>query len=92
NHMALTSTTLASAMAASDTVAVVTSATGFAAGNVVQIDGEWMVVDRSYVSGVNIPVFRRGDQGTRVVAHNALAVVVTGLSTDLVANSSANDT
>lgn len=75
--MALTRTTLASAMLATDQFISVTSATGFAAKQLVKVDDEYMVVSPDYVSGTFIPVFRRGDQGSKVVAHNALAEVVT---------------
>lgn len=81
--MALTTTTLAGSCTANDLQITVTSATGFLAGNVVKIDDEWMLVDRSYVSGTSIPVFRRGDRASVVSAHNALAVVVTGLTSEV---------
>lgn len=89
--MAITGTTLASAMTASDLIANVTSATGFAAGQWIKFDGEYAVIDRSYVSGTAIPIFRRGDQGTQVVAHNALAATATGLFSDLAVVSAGND-
>src|SRR4051812_20162058 len=85
NNMALTQTTGASAFSATDQFLNVTSATGFAAGNFVRVDSEFMLVSPSYVSGTMIPVHRRGDQGSRVVAHNALAIVVTGLNSDIAA-------
>lgn len=81
--MALTRTTLSAAVTVNDLVFPVTSATGFAAGQFVLVDNEFSIIDRSYSSGTNIPVYRRGDQGTRVVAHNALAEVVTGNMSDL---------
>lgn len=90
--MAITGTTLAGAVTSDALVLVVTSATGFAAGNFVKIDGEYMTIDRSYVSGTNIPVFRRGDNGSAQVAHAALAITTTGLWSDLAANPSANIT
>lgn len=67
--MALTRTTLAAAVAdQNDTTISVTSATGFAAGYLVRVDMEWMVIQSSYVSGTIIPV-RRGQLGTKSVAH-----------------------
>lgn len=82
--MALTAaTTIAAAMSATDLAVTVTSATGIAAGNFLRIDNEFMIVDRSYSSGTRIPVYRRGDQGSRVVAHQALAPVSSGLFSDL---------
>lgn len=79
--MAFTTTTLASAMAAGDTAMVVTSATGFAAGNKVLIDQEMFQVVNSYVSGTTIPVIR-GQEGTAATAHAASANVTTGLGSD----------
>lgn len=81
--MALTSpTTIAAAMAVTDLAVTVTSATGLAAGNFLRIDNEFMIIDRSYVSGTRVPVYRRGDQGSRVVAHQALAPCISGLFSD----------
>lgn len=79
--MALTTTTLASAYAITDAGLVVTSATGFAAGNVVQIDQEMFLVNKNYVSGTTIPVIG-GQGGTAHVAHVAKANVTTGLASD----------
>lgn len=70
-------------MALNDLAVSVTSATGFVAGNFLKIDDEYMLIDRSYVSGTMIPVFRRGDRGSTVAAHNALAITATGLSSDM---------
>lgn len=82
--MALTTpTTLAAAMAAGDLACTVTSASGLAAGQFLRIDKEFMIIDRSYVSGTRVPVYRRGDQGSRQVAHQVLAPVVSGLFSDL---------
>ncbi len=81
--MAITKSTIASAMTANDLIVNLTSASGVAAGNFLKIDSEYMVVDRSYVSGTAVPVFRRGDQGSAQVAHNALAVCSNGLFSDL---------
>lgn len=79
--MALTSTTLASACGANDMQIRVTSATGFAAGNVIRIDNEVML-QTAAASGTYIPV-RRGLDGSAQVAHGILAAVATGLNTDL---------
>lgn len=79
--MSLTTTTLASAAAASDTSLTVSSATGFAAGNRIVVDGENFTVTNSYVSGTSIPVLR-GQNGTVVSAHVASANVTTGLASD----------
>ena len=79
--MAQTYTTISAAVTASDQIIPVTSATGFTAGNYLRIDNEFMVVVS--VSGTNITVNLRGDQGSGAVAHNILAVADTGLSSDL---------
>ena len=79
--MAQTTTTISAAVTASDQIIPVTSAIGFTAGNYLRIDNEFMVVVS--VSGTNIPVNLRGDQGSGAVAHNILAVADTGLSSDL---------
>jgi len=75
--MALTRTTLASAVAVDDTSIVVASATGFAAGSVVKVDQEVMVVQQNYLTGVTIPV-RRGQGGTLGTTHASAAGVVVG--------------
>lgn len=81
--MALTQTTTSTAVLVTDQFVNVTSATGFAAGQFLRIDNEWMLISRDYVSGTAIPVVRRGDQGSRQVPHNALANAVTGLASDV---------
>ena len=79
--MALTNTTISAAVSADALVIPVTSATGFAAGNFLRIDNEFMQVVS--VSGTNISVRSRGDFGSAAVAHNILAICVTGLTSDL---------
>ena len=78
--MAITRTTLAADCAFNDTQINVTSATGFADGNIILVDGEWME-QTGAASGTYIPV-SRGKQGSAQVAHDILAGVVTGLATD----------
>lgn len=80
--MALTTTTLSSAVAVTDVSIVVTSATGFAANSSVIIDGENMRVGSSYVSGTTIPV-SRGRDGTATTAHASGANVSVELGSDL---------
>lgn len=80
--MAIVKTTTTAALSATDLVLPVASATGFAAGYNVRFDNEFAVVHPSYVSGTNIPIYRRGDQGSAQVAHNSLADVAVGISTD----------
>jgi hypothetical protein len=79
--MALTSTTLSSACAQLDTSIVVTSATGFAAGNLLVIDQETMQVAQGYSSGTTIPVLR-GRDGSAQVAHKVTVPVTTYLASD----------
>ena len=79
--MSATRTTLAAACGAGDQAIVVTSATGFAVGNVIQVDGEFMVQTGAAVS-TTIPVQRGGKNGTIQSAHPILSSVVTGLATD----------
>lgn len=79
--MALTTTTLASAVAASDISIKVASGTGFAAGYILRIDGESMKVQAGYTSGTVIPV-QRGVDGTAQVAHATSANVTVGTAAD----------
>ncbi len=78
--MALTKTTLSGAVTANATFIKVTAATGFAAGQVIRVDNEFMrqIGD---ANGLYINV-RRGEQGSAVVAHGTLADCVTGLAAD----------
>jgi len=76
--MALTATTLSSAVALTDKSIVVASATGFAAGAYVKVDGEFMQVDKSYTSGsTTVPVLR-GRDGSAQAAHHVTASVYVG--------------
>ena len=79
--MALTKTTASAAIALGDTELTVASATGFAAGYLVKVDDEQMVVQSTYSSGTSIPV-RRGQNGTAQVAHPVTANVVVGTASD----------
>ncbi len=75
--MAITATTLAAAVAATDQFIQVTATTGQAVGQVWRVDGEWMV-QKAVASGLTIPVSRRGINGSTVKAHNILAPVANG--------------
>lgn len=75
-------TTLAAACLAGDQQIVVTSATGFAVGNVIMVDGEYMTMIAAAISTTTIPVQRGGKQGSVQSAHPILAGVVTGLATE----------
>lgn len=79
--MALTTTTLASAVAVTDRLLVVASATGFAAGSLIRLDGEFCEVAKNYVSGTTIPILR-GVNGTATVAHPTSANVTVGPAGD----------
>lgn len=79
--MALTTTTLAAAVAVNDTSLTVTSATGFSAGYIIQLDQEMLQVAKSYVSGTSIPVLR-GQGGTATAAHVNKANITVGLASD----------
>lgn len=79
--MAVTTTTAAAAIGANDQSIVVTSATGFATGNVICVDNEYMVQTGAAV-GTTIPVQRGGKNGSVQSAHPILCTVTTGLPTD----------
>lgn len=82
--MSLINTTLASAMAASDTVMVVAASTGLVAKMIVECDGESMQIGSGYTvaaNGVNVPVLR-GQQGTVASAHPSSAKVRIGAGSD----------
>jgi hypothetical protein len=78
--MALVNTTLAAAATAGATSIAVTSATGFAVGQIIRVDNEYMA-QTAAAAGTVIPV-RRGIEGTAQVAHGILGDVVTGLTGD----------
>ena len=77
--MALTRTTLSGAITANDTLFAVASATGFAVGEYLKIDDEFLMT--TGVSGTNISV-QRGVNGTAAVAHVVTSGVVTGTGDD----------
>ncbi len=87
--MAVTTTTLASAMAATDIQISVTSATGFAANQFVLVDQEWLKIVSSYTSGTIIPVLR-GQNGSTVVAHTKAANVTTDAISQVASSDWAN--
>jgi len=86
--MALSSTTLSAACSATDTQISVTSATGFPALNVsaasqlVIVDGESMYTVNGVCQAATgvIKVRSRGADGTKAIAHDILAPVVTSAS------------
>lgn len=73
--MALVSTTITNDLSATGLKAVVTSATGFAAGQIAKIDGEYMRI--SAVSGTTVSFAMRGYNGTAAVAHDLLSTITT---------------
>jgi len=76
----LTATTLGAASATGDTSLRVVSATGFAKGKIVQVDGEFFKQTADAV-GLVIPV-RGGDQGTYCQAHGIGSAVFVGDGAD----------
>lgn len=79
--MALTPTTLSSAVLVTDNSIVVASATGVSAGMFFILDQEVGVVAKSYVSGTTIPAYR-GQNGSVTAAHASGANVVFFLGSD----------
>jgi hypothetical protein len=79
--MALTSTSISAALSANSLTLVATSATGATVGGFAKVDGEYMFIDA--ISGTQITVRGRGSFGTAVVAHNVLAPLTFGLTSDL---------
>ena len=80
--MALVNTTLAAAVAITDNVIVVASATSLAAGRIIKIDGEYLKINQAYVSGTTVGV-TRGQEGSVTAAHQSGANVMTALASDL---------
>lgn len=72
--MANTRTTLAAALGVDDTFLTLASATNVAAGSILKIDDEIVVVQKDYLSGV-VANIRRGQIGTRTQAHVTTAGV-----------------
>lgn len=78
--MALTATTLSAAITDPAATSInVTSATGFAAGNLLRVNDEFMAVQE--ISGTTLKV-QRGRRGTLARAHGILSIAVTGLPAD----------
>ena len=82
--MTLISTTLTAPVAPSDTKLTVASATGFAVGNVIVVEGGEVMQQTAPAQGLVVPV-RRGLDGTTQGAHGAAAFVATGLGSDFLA-------
>lgn len=79
--MALTTTTLASAMTQTDTIANLTSATGVQAGMIARVNGEWMKVAQNYVSGTAV-LMLRGQDGSQQVAQGVTSNFTFGVASD----------
>lgn len=77
--MAKTATTLSAAVSVDERTILVASATGFAVGNVVKVEDEYMVVVE--INGTNIHVFR-GRHGSAAKAHMSGVAAVVGEPTD----------
>jgi hypothetical protein len=80
--MALVTTTLGAAVAVTDNVIVVASATSLTAGRLIRVDGEWMQINQAYTGGTTVGV-TRGQQGSVTAAHQSGANVMTALASDL---------
>lgn len=73
--MAFTATTLAADLSATALKATLTSGTGFAAGQVAKIDGEYVRI--TAVNGASVSLAQRGYNGTIAAAHDVLSTVIT---------------
>lgn len=80
--MAQTTTTAAAAIGINDQIISVTSATGFAARDLIQCEQEFMVVGDAYVSGTLIPVRRMGVNAGITAAHPSGVNLTVGLPSD----------
>lgn len=81
--MALAETTLSAAVTASAKKLTVASATSVAAGRLLQVDGEIMLVDSSYVTAsTTVPLAQRGLYGSAAVSHLNTARVIHGAPSD----------
>jgi len=78
--MALTLTTLRTAITAGQTNIPLTSGTGIKKGHFIRVDSEIMRVDDD--SSANNPLVGRGQEGTNGVAHDILADAVYGPAVD----------
>lgn len=79
--MSFTATTLSSAVAVGDLTIKVASATGATKGNVININGEYLV-QTADADGTVLAVGRRGQEGTYNQTHAASSVVLMGLPSD----------
>lgn len=75
--MALTSTTLAGAITATQTEFLVTSPTGFEVGHLLKVDSEFLLILAIDTTTYWVRV-QRGQNGTLPVAHNILALAIVG--------------
>src|SRR6185295_642877 len=80
-HMAITATTLSSAVAANDLTIKVASATGATIRNMLHINGEYLIQTADAV-GTTLEVGKRGQEGTFNQAHASGSVVLMGLPSD----------
>ena len=79
--MAFATTTLTAAVAITDNVIVVASASLMTAGRLILVDQEMMKIGQSYLNGLTIPVLR-GIDGTATAIHRVTANVTNGLASD----------
>lgn len=83
--MALTTTTLSTAIAVGDTKIKIASATGLSAGMYLLIDQEFLKVTQDYVSGTTFNVLR-GRNGSVAAAHVVTSNVTFGVASDFSLN------
>lgn len=79
--MAISTTTLGAAVAASDLTIRVASASGATKGNLININGEYMIQTQD-ADGLVLAVGKRGQEGTYNQAHASGSVVQMGLPSD----------
>lgn len=79
--MSIVATTLSAAVTASDLTINVASATGALTGNLININGEYMV-QTADADGTVLAVGKRGQEGTYNQAHANGSVVLMGLASD----------
>ncbi len=80
--MALSETTISAAMAVDAKQMIVASATGFAIGVEVRMNGEIFQVTKGYVAGATIVPVLRGQNGTVATTHAITSRVVVGTQAD----------
>lgn len=83
--MSLVTTTLLSAITASQTTIKLTSGTGIRKGNFLRVDSEFMQITDDSVT--DFPHVDRGVNGTQAVAHGALSDATHGIGSEFISQS-----